>query len=220
MSIDEILANATHRRHDTSIDLKQFDCDDVDLNDFYHRDCSKSQDILLCVTYVIENENETIAFYSLLNDKISKEEGSSNNQWNKLREQKFDEDHNGFKSYPCVKLARLGVSKHHQSKGIGAFLINHIKDLFVDNNKTGCRFITVDAYNNPRTLKFYEDNGFIHLPLSEANKGIENPKTKLLYFDLIQITNAQKANSEEEKASAANNGSSKGEVFSSEGSSN
>lgn len=190
MDLHEILKGTTHRRHDTSINLKDFDCLDEDLNDFYVNDCSKSQDQLLAVTYVIENDNETIAFYSVLNDKVSKADGPSNGQWNKFRKRKFDDRNCGFSSYPCVKLGRLGVNKKYQSSGIGAFLIDHIKSLFITNNKTGCRFITVDAYNNPRTLGFYERNGFIYLPLAEASKQDPNPKTKLMYFDLIQIVNA------------------------------
>ena len=196
LSFDEILQNARHRRHDPAIPLKDFDCTDKDLNEFYHDDCSNSQAGLLSVTYIIENDNETIAFYSLLNDKISRSEGPSNNQWNKLRAAKFESRYSKYSSYPCVKLARLGVNKKYQSKGIGEFLINHIKLLFITENRTGCRFITVDAYNNDRALKFYTDNGFIFLPLSADSQAEASPKTRLMYFDLIQIINAQKESAE------------------------
>ncbi|MDO8998695.1 MAG: GNAT family N-acetyltransferase [Bacteroidota bacterium] len=206
-SVQEILSGANHRRIESALELKDFDCDDGDLNEFFHKDASVSQEILLSVTYVIETEKETIAFYSLSNDKISKSDGPSNNQWNRFRENKFQDWKAKLSSYPCVKLGRLGVNKKYQSAGIGEFLINHIKLLFITNNRTGCRFITVDAYNKDRTLKFYERNGFLFLPVKDSEEKEENPRTKLMYYDLIQITNAQNGsfNNEESKFTNSTN---------------
>ena len=48
---------------------------------------------------------------------------------------------------------------------------------FIIDNKTGCRFITVDAYRS--AIPFYEKNGF--LPLQEEDDG---SPTRLMYFDL------------------------------------
>lgn len=45
------------------------------------------------------------------------------------------------------------------------------------DNKTGCRFVTVDAYID--AVPFYERNDFLHL------KGLdEDPVTRLLFYDL------------------------------------
>jgi hypothetical protein len=52
-------------------ELKPFDCEDADLNDFFHNDCKNYQRHLLGVTYIIENDTDTIAFFTMLNDKIS-----------------------------------------------------------------------------------------------------------------------------------------------------
>lgn len=60
---------------------------------------------------------------------------------------------------------------------MGSFLLDFIKTLFVINNKTGCRFITVDAYK--AAVPFYEKNGF--LPLTSKDN---NEHTKLMYYDL------------------------------------
>ena len=39
-----------------------------------------------------------------------------------------------------------------------------IKDWFRhEDNKTGCRFIVVDAYNEEKILRYYERNGFVPL---------------------------------------------------------
>lgn len=43
---------------------------------------------------------------------------------------------------------------------IGSHTLNMIKKLFVTENRTGCRFITVDAYNNEEVLQFYQKNEF------------------------------------------------------------
>ena len=50
---------------------------------------------------------------------------------------------------------------------------------FVCNNKTGCRFITVDAYNNPDTIDFYQRNEFDFLTPSD-----EQEDTRQMYYDL------------------------------------
>ena len=99
------------------------------------------------------------------------------------------------RTYPAVLVGRLGVNKAFQGREyrVGAQIMDFIKSLFdgVDN-KTGCRFILVDAVNTPHTIRYYERNGFIPLfPRIENEKdyyGIdasENLRTRMYYFDLI-----------------------------------
>ena len=46
-------------------------------------------------------------------------------------------------------------------KGIGSEALDFIKGWFYSSsNKTGCRFVIVDAVNEPQVLSFYEKNGF------------------------------------------------------------
>lgn len=74
--------------------------------------------------------------------------------------------------------------------------MDFIKYWFIEEeNKTGCRFIVVDAYNNELAIKYYERNGFTFLFDNEAEEkeyfGIttENQlRTRLMYFDLITLT--------------------------------
>lgn len=70
----------------------------------------------------------------------------------------------------------------HYAKGlfVGTFLLNFIKSYFIIDNKTGCRFLTVDAYAN--AVPFYFKNGFI--PLNEDDADSD---TRLLFFDLATI---------------------------------
>lgn len=64
---------------------------------------------------------------------------------------------------------------------IGTFLLNFIKSYFLDDNKTGCRFITVDAY--AAAIPFYVKNEFV--ALTDEDK---DSTTRLLYFDLNDIS--------------------------------
>ncbi len=51
--------------------FKPFDCGEADLNDFLLQDAKQYLKGLLAVTYIVEDENSTVAFFSLSNDRIS-----------------------------------------------------------------------------------------------------------------------------------------------------
>jgi GNAT superfamily N-acetyltransferase len=70
------------------------------------------------------------------------------------------------------------VSESVRGEGIGSMLLDFIKAYFIIDNKTGCRFVTVDAYRS--AIPFYEKNGF--LPL-QADDDTSAP-TRLMFFDL------------------------------------
>ena len=73
--------------------------------------------------------------------------------------------------------------------------------LFRTNNRTGCRFLIVDAKNRPDTLHFYEKNEFQYLIKDERLEakymgigvGHLPLNTRLMYFDLLKL----KVNEEE-----------------------
>ncbi len=71
-----------------------------------------------------------------------------------------------------------------------------LKYFFIIKNKTGCRFLIVDAYNTPRVIKFYKKNKFILLTEEDKNK-----KTRSLYIDLINYHEAIQSNPESKKLS-------------------
>ena len=85
-----------------------------------------------------------------------------------------------FNSYPAVKLGRLGVGSAFQNQGIGTIILDCIKALFVSNNRTGCMYVTVDAYR--KSLKFYENNDFQYLC-----KNDDGGNTRLMYYDLREL---------------------------------
>lgn len=177
--------NARLLRLTPAIPLKPFSCGtedwQLDLNEFFAIDSKPYQEKLLAVTYILEEEAKTIAFFSVANDRISAEDATSPKRFQKDIRKLFPEAKQ-LRSYPAVKIGRLGVHKDFQRQGIGKDLIDYIKTLFVQSNRTGCRFITVDAYNNPETLKFYTREGFIFL-----RKDDEDAKTRMMYFDLEPV---------------------------------
>ena len=159
--------------------IKSFDCGDSDLNEFLFNDSKKYSQELLAVTYLIESNNDTIAFFSLFNDKISILDVDSKSQWRKIFRDNLPQGKR-FSSYPAMKIGRLGVSLNYKGQGWGTIILDYLKELFISNNRTGCRYITVDAYRE--SLGFYKHNGFSFL----TSKDVDSD-TRLMYFDLIQL---------------------------------
>lgn len=166
-----------HRRLELDEERPAFDCGDDDLNEFFAKDSVKSGSQLLSVTYVAVEEGEVVAFYSVSNDSIRRKD-STGSIWNRIRHPIPREKR--YASLPAVKIGRLATCKDKQCNNVGTELLDYIKYSFTHGNKTGCRFIIVDAYNKDRTIRFYTKNGFEFL-----TSGDEGDKTRLMYFDLI-----------------------------------
>ena len=169
------------RKLNISEKIKSFDCGDTDLNDFILNESFLYREALLAVSYVLENKigQQTVAYFSLANDRISLSDFENKTEFNRFRKHRFVNEKR-LKSYPAAKICRLGVDLSVKGQSIGSFLLNFIKSYFVIENKTGCRFLTVDAY--AAAVPFYEKNGFI--PLN--NEDVDSA-TRLLYFDLNDI---------------------------------
>jgi predicted GNAT family N-acyltransferase len=156
----------------------KFDCGDEDLNDFIHNDAWNYQKQLLTVTWLFEDIQENIiAFFSVSNDSLKDQDYE---KWNNLSRKISNRKRR--KDYPSVKIGRLGVSMEAKGQNIGSQIMLFIKSWFCYENKTGCRFLLVDAYNKPEVLRFYEKNEFILLTEKDSIK-----KTRLMYFDLIRM---------------------------------
>ena len=165
--------------------LKTFDCGDDDLNEFFREDALPHKEELLAETYalrLIDSEatgsndslSDPVAFVTFNNDNIELTQ--------RKRKKLLPAKKARYRYLPAVKIGRLGVRKEYQRKDIGTHLLNMVKRLFLTNNRTGCRFITVDAYNKPRVLKFYLKNDFSFLHNKDENKA-----TRIMYFDLKRL---------------------------------
>jgi GNAT superfamily N-acetyltransferase len=167
------------RRLTENYSITFFDCGNDDLNDFLLKDAIPHSKELLAVTYIVEENNKIAAFFSLLNDNISADDTDHKRKFKKV----FPEG-KSYKFYPAVKIGRLGVNSSYQKNGLGTMILDFIKLWFVDKNKTGCRFITVDAYNNDKSLNFYLTNGFNYFTDDDKSE-----ETRSMYYDLIEIIN-------------------------------
>jgi len=162
--------------------IASFDCGDADLNDFAINEAQPYRKEKLAVTYTLvnkEDSNDIAAFFCLLNDRISMADFDTKTNYNRFRKRFVNAKR--IKSYPAAKIGRFGVSKTMKGKNIGSFLLDFIKSFFVIDNKTGCRFLTVDAYAD--AVPFYLKNGFV--PLNDDDK---DDDTRLLYFDLNDVS--------------------------------
>ena len=182
--------------HYTAEKLKQgrpFLCGDEDLDDFFHNDAFKYEQQLLAKSYCFRlrcDDSVIVCVFTLSNSSIDAR-NLPNNRKRKLTENIPHEKR--ISSYPAALIGRLGVSSDFHGKVIGAELIKFVKQWMLDtSNKTACRYLTVDAYNNERTLKFYESNGFKTVFSSDEQEkeyiGLPQEKelkTRFMYFDLI-----------------------------------
>ena len=159
-------------------ELNLFDCGDEDLNHFLFEDAKNFFNKRIANSFILEDENNIVAYFCLLNDKISRQE-VSNSQWKKIKNS-FPSGKK-FSSYPAIKIGRFAVSTSYSGKRIGTMLMNMIKDMLISNqNYSAFRFITVDAYMS--AIPFYIKNVFTQLTQKD-----ENDHTRLMFFDMMEF---------------------------------
>lgn len=174
-------------------DLVTFHCGDEDLDKFFACDAYLYARQLLGKTYFFVTKEETpeiVGAFTVSNDSI-KASLISKSLRNRL--QRKIPNAKRTRSYPAILIGRLGVSCKMRGNDMGGQIVSYIKYWFSDeNNKSGCRFVVVDAYNRPSVLRFYEKNGFKYLYLSEEEERNifsieegESLNSRMMYFDLI-----------------------------------
>ena len=177
-------ANYSIRKLDIGEYIQKFDCGDDDLNDFILNEAPLYRKSLLAVTYAIVSNtdpHQVLAFCSLANDRISLSDFDEKSEFNRFRKHQQFPQSKRMKSYPAVKICRLGVDSTMKGQSVGRSFLDFIKYYFIADNKTGCRFLTVDAYID--AIPFYEKNGF--KPLNSDDE--DSTYTRLLFFDLNEL---------------------------------
>lgn len=159
--------------------IDRFDCGNEELNDFLINKAKDYANHLLSVTYLVENKQDIIAYFSLLNDKMSLAD-SDRATWRKIKKIFPYSKHR--LDYPALKIGRLAVSLDYQCTRAGSIILNTIKQSLVSNNRTGCAFVTVDALKT--AVPFYQKNGFLPLDKQQFQQDVD---TSLLYYDLSQL---------------------------------
>ena len=140
---------------DSESKVESFDCGDSDLNDFLKHDALFFSEKRIANTYVVKESDIIIAYFSLLNDKVSKLDATGSS-WKRLKKLFPRSKH--FSSYPAIKIGRFAVDLKYEGQGIGRELMKQIKESVAKGSKVSAfRFLTVDAYLS--AVPFYEKNG-------------------------------------------------------------
>ncbi|MBR5958393.1 MAG: N-acetyltransferase [Salinivirgaceae bacterium] len=181
--------------------IRRFDCGREDINNFFYYDVEKNQQQMFGKTYFFCDGTPqhivgaiTVANASIFTRHIS---------WRRrdVIGAEVDTEKSG-QNFPAVLLGRLGVDVHYQHLHLGPQIIEYVKAWFSsENNKSGCRFLIVDAYNEPGLIQFYERCGLTLFFSSEEqekkyrniiDREGEQPvklETRLMFFDLINCNN-------------------------------
>ena len=183
-----------------------FTCgNDEDMDEFFREDAVDYTYFKMGKSYCFRldaDPKQVIACFTVSNDSLRIYDLPSSRKkamWDITNREKM------LSRYPGVLIGRLAVNIDYARRGIGSQILDFIKMWFdAPDNKTACRFVIVDAKNEPEVLTFYQKNGFEYLfttelqedlytkPVkdkAEENERRINPrklKTRLMYFDLLK----------------------------------
>ena len=145
--------------------MSAFLCGVKELDDFFHievKECVQRH-YLSAYSVFIEN-GEIVAAFTLMNDALMI--GSQTEKEDFIEDLKLEADEdiatflNRQSSYPAINIGHLGILEKYQSMGIGSMIIDLVAATYEKHRQAGCQFITVDALNNEKTIKFYHKNSF------------------------------------------------------------
>lgn len=173
--------------------ISGFSCGNEDLDGFFHEDYFPYEDELMGKSYCFlhDEDKAIVGAFTVCNASIHNRLLSSGAK--RLMATNVNEEKRNI-NYPAVLIGRLGINVKYQGLHIGSELMDFIKAWFVESgNKTGCRYLLVDAYNIPNTIGYYKRNGFNfifnNIDSEKRYRRLENVDgelhTRLMYHDLI-----------------------------------
>ena len=183
-----------------------FTCGKEDMDEFFCKDYCNYAFYMMGKSYCFrlkDDATKIVCAFTLSNDSIRINDLPRSR---KDHMKSITHHEKPLRRYPGVLIGRLAVASEFANRGIGSEVINMIKYMFVDpENKTGCRFLIVDAVNSKEVLPFYEKNGFHYLFTTEKQEELYtfppkndedkkqrqtlpvNLETRLMYFDLLEF---------------------------------
>ena len=176
--MNSFLQNRRFRQLEDGEIIKSFNCGDAELNDFILTKADQYKKSLLSVTYILEEDDVTLAYFSLSNDSLRHENFRNTSSFNRLNRRINNAKR--MREYPAIKIGRFAVNNDCKHSRMGSSLLDHIKLSLIENPQSGCRFITVDAYND--AVGFYQRNGFMLVNEFQADR-----RTQPMFFDLAQL---------------------------------
>ena len=183
-----------------------FTCGDADMDDFFHNDAMDYATFMMGRSYCFrlkENSRKIVCVFTVSNDSIRIYDLPRSRRDYML---KITHHQKRLNRYPGILVGRIGVNSEFARKGVGSEVLDFVKEWFADEaNKSGCRFVIVDAVNTPEVLSFYQKNDFKFLFTTEAQEDIytnppkteeekasrlKNPahlNTRIMYYDLLYL---------------------------------
>lgn len=170
-----------------NINLSNFDCNDQDINGFHKDDALNYQQDNMANTYLfVSNDDDIMAYFSISTDSLNDmgEDAMKNTRWNRFHRKEKISNFKRIRSYPSIKIGRLGVCKSQQKTGISYELMDFIKGYSILDIKPACRLLLIDAYNKERQINYYKKNGFEFLKDDEEDSRLEK---RTMFFSLSKL---------------------------------
>jgi GNAT superfamily N-acetyltransferase len=172
--------------------IVDFDCGDADLNEFFNNEALYYKEQLLAQTnFFRHNETGKIVCAFSLSPNSLKTVDLPGSRRKKVKE--YIPREKSLQSYPAFLIGRLGVSLAFGRMGIGLQLMDYIKGYCLATYPDFCRFLLIDAYNNPSILSFYQKCDFFPVFSTEEQErdaykiSVSEPlQTRYLFFDMIR----------------------------------
>ncbi|MDD5418147.1 MAG: GNAT family N-acetyltransferase [Candidatus Nanoarchaeia archaeon] len=165
--------------------LKNFSCGSKDweeeLNIYLREKALSDQNIGLSKTHLFFYGDELIGYVSLANDSLQIYEKNKNGKDYKVPEEVAEwckEHKKPYSTLPASKVCRMGSSEKYQKRkgakiyGVGPLMLAYSALIAIDNQDSGCVFLTVDSY--PEARKFYEKFGFKEVPVKDGQERKED----------------------------------------------
>jgi GNAT superfamily N-acetyltransferase len=179
------------------LNVQAFDCGRKSVNDFFRDEAQDYQEELFGKTYYWvhpDHPADIVAGFTVANASIFTKRLPNARQ----KKIGFEVHHEkGLINYPSILLAQLGVDVKYKGLHLGPQIIEFVMQWFTSpDNKSGCRHLIVDAYDEPHLLDFYQRNG-LNLFFSSVeqemeyrnwNKEKDGPlETRLMFRDMILL---------------------------------
>lgn len=179
------------------LNISAFDCGRDTVNEFFRDEAQAYQDELFGRTYYFclpDSPSDIVAGFTVANASIFTKHLPNSRQ----KKIGFEVHHGkGLINYPAVLFAQLGVDVRYKGNHLGAQIIDFVASWFTStSNKSGCRHLIVDAYDESHLIEFYQQNG-LNLFFSSVEQEMEyrnwSPEkdgaleTRLMFRDLILL---------------------------------
>lgn len=165
----------------TSKFIDNFECDIKELEDFLKEDAlfQMKESVNRTFLWMSRKEKKLISYITICVDSISLD---------KIRKDEMSKLGIRYKALPALKICRMGVHKEYTRRSIGKKMVSFAINLaLATNEKSACRFITLDSKNDEeiperiKPLRFYKKVGFDVLKTKEKTNTIH------MFRDLISL---------------------------------